>query len=196
MKSYTFVFFGIIGSGKGTQVELLDKYLKEKSLSTNIVHAATGIKFRELLAGGNYTSQLIVNNQVNGYLQPDFLTDALFIKILISELSEDSTVITDGYPRTIPQSETFEEAMKFFKRDDIKIIYIELSKEEAIKRAKLRARTDDTDLAITARFNEYINNVVPAMNYFKDKSGYTIYTINGEQSIEDVHTELIAKLGL
>jgi adenylate kinase family enzyme len=44
------------------------------------------------------------------------------------------------------------------------------------------------------RFDEYVNNVVPAMNYFKDKTGYTIYTINGEQSVEDVHKDIIKEL--
>ena len=33
------------------------------------------------------------------------------------------------------------------------------------------------------------------MNYFKGKDGYTIYTINGEQSIEDVHKDIIKALG-
>ncbi|PJC49654.1 50S ribosomal protein L18 [Candidatus Nomurabacteria bacterium CG_4_9_14_0_2_um_filter_32_10] len=48
---------------------------------------------------------------------------------------------------------------------------------------------------IAKRFDEYKNNVIPAMNYFKDKKDYTIYTINGEQSVEDVHKDIINKLG-
>jgi len=60
----------------------------------------------------------------------------------------------------------------------------------------LRGRTDDTDEGIAKRVDEYVNNVVPAMYYFKDKGGYTVYTINGEQSVEGVHKELIETLGL
>jgi len=89
----------------------------------------------------------------------------------------------------------FEEMMKFFKRDAIKIIYIELSEEEATKRNLLRGRHDDTKEGLTKRFNEYKNKVVPAMDYFKDKEGYEIHTINGEQSIEDVHKDIIKALG-
>ena len=33
------------------------------------------------------------------------------------------------------------------------------------------------------------------MNYFKNKEGYEIYTINGEQSKEDVFKDIINKLG-
>jgi len=86
--------------------------------------------------------------------------------------------------------------MKFYQRDEIKVIYIELGKEEAVKRMKLRGRADDTDEGIANRFDEYVNNVIPSMNYFEDKKGYKIYKINGEQSIDDVHKELIKTLEL
>ncbi|KKS24369.1 MAG: hypothetical protein UU82_C0007G0040 [Candidatus Nomurabacteria bacterium GW2011_GWC2_41_8] len=84
--------------------------------------------------------------------------------------------------------------IKFFKRDQVKIIYIEVGKEEAMKRNLLRARSDDTKEGIEKRFNEYLYSVVPAMNYFKGKEKYTIYTINGEQSVENVHKDIIKAL--
>ena len=85
--------------------------------------------------------------------------------------------------------------MESHKRENIKIIYIELSKEEAMKRNLLRGRHDDTEEGLAKRFNEYENKVIPAMNYFKDTPGYKIYTINGEQSVEDVHKDIINDLG-
>jgi hypothetical protein len=33
------------------------------------------------------------------------------------------------------------------------------------------------------------------MNYFKDKEGYKIYKINGEQSREDVFKDIVKALG-
>ena len=83
----------------------------------------------------------------------------------------------------------------FFKRENVKIIYIELGEEEAMKRNLLRGRADDTKEGITKRFDEYMNKVVPSMNYFKDKKNYQIYTINGEQSVVDVHKDIIKALG-
>jgi adenylate kinase family enzyme len=115
--------------------------------------------------------------------------------ILSSSLSPEKSLIADGYPRTIDQSKIFEGMMKFFKRNDVKIIYIELSEEEAMKRNLLRGRADDTKEGLAKRFNEYINKVTPAMNYFKDKENYKIYTINGEQSVDDVHKDIIKALG-
>ena len=64
-----------------------------------------------------------------------------------------------------------------------------------MKRNLLRGRADDTEEGLAKRFNEYVNNVVPAMNYFEDKDGYEIYSINGDQSIEAVHQDIINKLG-
>jgi adenylate kinase len=115
---------------------------------------------------------------------------------LISNLDEEAHLIADGYPRTVGQSTNLEKTMEFFKRKDIKIIYIELSEAEATKRNLLRGRADDTEEGLRRRFNEYKNNVIPAMDYFKNKEGYEIYTINGEQSVEDVHKEIINKLGM
>lgn len=194
MSPQTFVFFGQVGSGKGTQVKLLTDFLKAKD-GRESIYAGTGDGFRKLIESGSYTAGLVKEYVHSGALVPDFLTDAVFVNILISNLSPEKNLIADGYPRTASQSIVFEEMMKFFKRENIKIIYIELSEEEAMKRNLLRGRHDDTKEGLTKRFNEYKNKVVPAMNYFKDKENYEIHIINGEQSIEDVYKDITKALG-
>jgi adenylate kinase len=193
-KPQTFIFFGIVGSGKGTQVELLEKYLKSEGISNDVLFTSTGNEFRKLIQSDSYTASKVKETIEKGFLQPNFLTTSLFSNILIENMKENTSLIADGYPRTISQSESFESMMKFYGRDNVKIIYIELDKEEATKRMKLRARSDDTDEGIKNRFDEYINNVIPSMDYFKNKDGYTIYTINGAQSIDDVHKEIISNI--
>ncbi len=193
---HTFVFFGIVGSGKGTQINLLGNYLKSKDSSPEILVVYPGSEFRKITASGTYTGELVREKLEKGFLQPNFLTISIFANILISSLTLETHLVIDAFPRTIAQAQAFEAAMDFYKRGDIKIMYIEVGKEEALKRMKLRGRSDDTDEGIAKRFDEYMNNVIPAMKYFEEKQGYTIYTINGEQSVEDVHTELISKLGL
>ena len=194
MASQTFVFFGIVGSGKGTQAKLLIEYLKSKD-ERETVYAYPGDEYRKLVNGDSYTGALIKESMAEGHLQPDFLTNAIVTNILIYSLSPEKHLLVDGYPRTLIQSESLERKMNFFKRKNIKIIYIELSKEEAMKRNLLRGRVDDTPEGLNKRFDEYVNNVVPAMNYFKNKEGYAIYTINGEQTIEKVHEDIIKALG-
>jgi len=193
-ETLTFIFYGIVGSGKGTQVELLQKYLKDNDISEDVLFISTGNEYRKLINGDNYTSEIVKVNLEKGFLQPDFLTTSLLTDILIKNMKEKTSLITDGFPRTISQSEDFDFMMKFYSRENIKIIYIELSKDEAIKRMKLRGRSDDTDEGIANRFDEYLNNVIPSMNYFKDKERYEIIAINGEQSIEDVQEEIINKI--
>jgi len=194
METQTFVFFGPAGSGKGTQINLLTDYLKAKD-GKECIYAGTGEGFRALVKNENFTSKIVKEKINKGELVPDFLTTSVFTNILINSLDESKHLITDGYPRNIVQSESLEQMMEFFKRENVKIIYIEVSKEEVTKRMLLRARNDDTPESISTRINLFFNEVLPAMNFFKDKNNFEIISINGEQSIEKVHEEIIKKLG-
>ena len=194
METQTFIFFGQVGSGKGTQAKLLADFLMGKS-GKETVYAGTGEGFRNLIKSDNYTAKLVKDILLRGELQPDFLTNAVFSDILIHYLTDQKHLLADGYPRTTAQSETFDQMMKFYQRKNIKIIYIELSEMEAMKRNLMRGRADDTEEGLRKRFNEYVNKVIPAMNYFKDKENYEIFTINGEQDIKKVQEDIISKLG-
>jgi len=193
MQPQTFVFFGITGSGKGTQVKLLMDYLKNRGAG-DVVYAYPGTEYRKLAESGSFTGSIVKGPLSRGELLPGFLTDAIVTNILISSLTAEKNLIADGYPRAVEQSVSFEKMMEFYKRADIKIIYIEIGKEEATKRNLLRGRADDTKESLAKRFDDYTNNVIPAMNYFKNKVGYKIYTVNGEQSIENVHRDIIKAL--
>ena len=193
MQPQTFVFFGIVGSGKGTQIKLLMDFLKAKD-GRECVYAYPGNEYRKLAESGSFTGDIVRDSMTRGNLQPDFITDSIVTNILISSLDSKKNLIADGYPRTLVQSANFKEMMRFYERRNVKIIYIELSKAEAMKRNLLRGRDDDMKEGIEKRFDEYLNKVVPAMNYFKDKEGYTIYTINGEQTIESVRRDIIKAL--
>jgi adenylate kinase len=193
MDSYTFIFFGNVGSGKGTQMELLKRYLTDKD-GKECVYTYPGAEYRKLIESKSYTGNIVKDSVMRGELQPDFLTTTIVTNILTSSLTEDKHLIVDGYPRTLVQSKDFEMMMKFYKRKIIKVIYIEVSEKEAMRRNLQRGRADDTKEGIARRFDEYIDNVIPAMNYFKEKDGYELYSINGEQSMEDVHKDIIKAL--
>lgn len=190
----TYVFFGIVGAGKGTQIELLKKVLASKG-DNKIVFVAPGVEYRALAAGNSVTGELVRGRLERGELQPDFLTISICTSIMVREMSEGCHLIADAYPRTIEQAEAFYNAMQFYKRENAEIVYIEVSKEEVIRRMKLRGRSDDTDDGINRRFYEYETNVIPAMKNLEAK-GYGFHTINGEQSVEAVHADILKVLGL
>lgn len=195
MNPQTYVFFGTAGSGKGTQAELLAKVLKEKH-EQDAVSVSLGAEFRKLIGAGNYTSQVLAESINKGNYQPDFITDSVFLNFLFNNFDPEKNLITDGYPRTVGQAQFLEKAMSFYGRTELKIINLAISADEVIRRMKLRARADDTDEGIKKRFSEHEKGVLPAIEYFKNKSEYDFYEINGEQSVEDVHKDIVKALGL
>lgn len=192
--SQTFVFFGIAGSGKGTQVKLLMDFLKQKD-GTESLYVYPGSEYRKLIASGSYTGHLIQDSFDRGELQPDFITTSLVGNILINNLNDDLHIICDGYPRSIFQSQVLDHMVSFYKRKNVKIINIKISKEEAEKRLFLRARSDDNNHGIENRIKDYFEKVLPAMEFFRGKAGYDILDIDGEQSVESVHNDIIKMLG-
>jgi adenylate kinase len=100
----TFVFFGIVGSGKGTQVGLLKDFLKTDG--KDCVYIGTGEIFRKIANSTEDNEdtkrvQAILNT---GKLMPDDETNDLVSKAMETEMSGDKHVIFDGYPRTVYQS--------------------------------------------------------------------------------------------
>ncbi len=193
MNGQTFIFFGIVGSGKGTQVKLLTDFLKTKDAKETI-YGGTGEGFRKLVESNSYAGEILRDKMNKGELIDDFFANSIIANILSEQITPEKNLILDGYPRTEEQSKVLKSMMRFFRRENIKIIYIQLSEAEAMKRNLLRGRSDDTEAGLRKRFDEYMNNVVPAMNDFKGEAGYTIYTINGEQSVENVHKDIIKAL--
>lgn len=193
MQGETFIFFGIASSGKGTQMEFLKKYIQDK-YNQECLYVGTGDGFRNLLDTPGYVSKLVKDCLEKGELMPDFFATSIVVDFFVSNLTPEKNLITDGYPRTLKQAEDFEKMMNFFGRNKVEIIYIELSQEEAMNRNLLRGRSDDTKESIRKRFDWYYSNVIPTINSFEGKPGYTIHRINGEQDRELVHQDIIKSL--
>lgn len=79
MKALTVIFIGPQGSGKGTQIEKLDKVMVERDPVRRVVDIQTGRRFRSLAAKSEtFAEKKVARTLDTGVLQPDFLTHILW----------------------------------------------------------------------------------------------------------------------
>jgi adenylate kinase family enzyme len=132
-----------------------------------------------------------------GELQPAFLAIHVWSHLLIEQMNEEKHVIIDGTPRKLEEAKILDEAMQFYNRGKIKIIYMNVSDEWATARLSGRGRTDDKSAEeIKKRLAWFKKDVMPAVEYFKNNPHVDFLDINGEQTIEEVKQEIFSKLGL
>ena len=69
-----FIFFGISGSGKGTQAKLLIDYLKKMDPAHETMYIETGARIREFIAdNAGYTRDVVKEIIDRGGLLPEFI---------------------------------------------------------------------------------------------------------------------------
>ncbi len=194
MTPQTFIFIGRSGCGKGTQVALLEKLLKEKDPGKEIIHLETGSKFREFIAGEGYSNKLALEIYKKGERQPDFLAVRFWADMLIETIKDDEHIMLDGICRSLPESVVFSSISEFYSRK-INVVYMNVSRQWSRERLLARGRDDDNSYGIEKRLDWFEKDTYPAVEYFKKDDKYTFIEINGEQSIENVHKEIVQKLG-
>lgn len=194
MNPMTVLFFGSQGAGKGTQVKLLIEYLKQRS-DRGVVHIDMGQELRNLRDTGSFAGKLTGEVIDEGKRMPDFMAVYLQTKKLAENLTGAEHIIADGLARGPEQTAAFDDAMRFFKRDDFTVISVELSEESAVKRLLARGRNDDTEEAIRKRLAWTKTDVMPQLELLKSR-GRKIITIDGEPDIETIHKNILSSLGL
>ncbi len=197
MNPKTFIFIGRSGCGKGTQAALLQEKLREKTPETSIFYLETGERFRDYIQSNTYSSNLSKQVMETGGLQPEFLAVWNWASILVEKMRGDEHLVLDGTPRKLDEAQVLDSAMQFYKREKPFVIFLDVSKEFSIARFKDRGRADDKGLqSIEERMRWYEEHVVAAVRYYWQNDNYTLLHINGEQTIEQVHTEIVSKLGI
>lgn len=196
MTPQTFIFFGPSGSGKGTQARLLIDYLEKNDPERKTVYIETGRRFRDFITEASYTAKMTNKIIQEGGLLPEFLPIWIWSEYLVKHVSGDEHMVLDGLSRRAHEAPILNSAMKFYGRVKPFVISMHVSHEWAKEKLLARERGDDKTEQIETRLEWFEKNVVPAMDYFKDNEFYNFITINGEQSVEDVHKELMEKCGL
>lgn len=204
------ILFGMQGSGKGTQGKILAERYDLKVFDM-------GSQLRGMVESG---SQL--GNKVKDIIERgDLVDDDTIMQVVESFLStatQEQSVVFDGIPRTMAQSEKLLTLLKTHGREVFGLI-VKISEEEAVKRLTQRrvcsnckeiypafyksddcsecggtliTRQDDSNTdAIKKRLENYSNETKPVIDYFKGKD--RLIEVDGEQSIQDVTEEMIEK---
>ncbi len=200
------VLLGPQGSGKGTQAALL---VERKGYACFSMGDALREKQRENTDEGRMVRRLLDE----GRLVPNEITNNLIREFVL----RNDTWIADGYPRNMGQADFLDSVA----RPDA-VIVLQLSDDAAVERLggrrvcpkghnyhirykppqqegvcdkdglPLKQREDDTPDAIRERLEIYHKKTVEVLEHYRE----ILIEINADQPIEDVHEEIVGKLGM
>jgi adenylate kinase len=170
------LLMGIAGSGKGTQGKMLaDQY---------------GL---HLISMGDVVRMYVTGDQRKKMLAGELLNDKEIISIVdkvLDSIPSNEEVLIDGFPRTIPQAEWL--LKKSQEGNHLKLdlaIHLVASREAVKDRLMKRARIDDKDNAIEARFDEYHKATMPIIKWLEENN-IKVANVNAERAVEDVNQDL------
>lgn len=204
------IMFGPPGAGKGTQSNNIVNDFDLRQVST-------GDLLRKEIKLQTYLGKKIESKINNGELVSDDVINTLVEKI-ISDPNNFNKLIFDGYPRTILQIYSLEKLLKKFNHKISIVFSLNVDKNIVSKRIKgritcvkcfrifniyfnppnskthncerkyLKKRTDDNSITILNRFETYIIETKPILNYYKRKG--TLCEINGNQKIDEIYSKI------
>ena len=214
-----FVVLGRSGSGKGTQVEMLQKKVK------GLRHIETGALLRELSREKNSLGKRVKDTLNQGELVPYSFVAYLWTKELLKVFSQGnrwSGIVFEGSPRKLIEAKMMDQAIRFIFDTEPIAVYIEVSRKEVVRRllkrvvcekcsspipyrllennitkcpvcgGKVTRRPDDTPRAIRERMEFFKRNVMPSIRHYRKDN--RLISINGERPAEKVSHELWGKL--
>lgn len=122
----------------------------------------------------SFTSQLewLEFCTMNGLLVPNRWTQNFIAAHIEHSVGlKDRPFILDGYPRTVAAAKHLIEFLTRLEIPVIKVLHLSISRQEMIQRAKHRGRADDDEASLLSRFQFYIENVQPSVDYLKLELG-------------------------
>ncbi|KAB8037918.1 hypothetical protein GCL60_12150 [Silvanigrella paludirubra] len=151
-----------------------------------------------------FTSQLdwLEFCTMNGLLVPNRWTQD-FIAAHIEHSPEFKThpFILDGYPRTVKAAQHLIGFLRRFNIPVIKVLHLSISKQEMLSRATKRGRADDDETSLLSRYQFYIENVHPSVDYLKTELGsdaialidahQPVYKQIGDEKIFDLEKSIL-----
>lgn len=210
------ILMGLPGAGKGTQAEkIVEKY--------SIPHISTGDMFRAAIKEGTDLGLQAKSFMDNGQLVPDEVTIGI-VRERLAKADCEKGFLLDGFPRTVAQASALETLLNELDRGLDYVININVDKALLMKRltgrrickecgatyhlvfnppavegkcdkcgGELYQRSDDNEATVSNRLEVNIKQTQPLLDFYSER-GY-LKTINGEQDINVVFTDIDALIG-
>lgn len=207
------IILGRSGCGKGTQAKLL---IKEFGFE----YLGSGDLLRKRAKKDDFSGSKIKKVLNKGERMPTPIMFRMWAEEIekIKDKVNKKGLIIDGNPRSLREAELMNDAFKWYQWEDIKVVLLDISEQEAFDRltkrrickecgrlipwvgnfkimkacdecgGELITRSDDKPEAIRARLGYYKKDVKPAIEYY-EKQGRLI-KVDGDKSIEDVYYDI------
>lgn len=184
-KPVVLLFIGTVGSGKGTQVDLLNQALKLPVVTMGDVFRTErerdtdrGRAIREIYDRGDLIPPNLWEPALRDYLQ---------------ELNCSQGALFDGVLRSIAQTTAYQHIESDLLLPPILVINIDVPIAEALKRLLARGRDmDKSEEATKRRLDWSRSETEPVVEHYRSLD--KVIDINGDQSIDAVHAEIVQKL--
>ena len=172
---------GVAGAGKSVQGKLLADTVGLPWLSTGefLRMLISGERRKEMLAG-----KLLGDQEIIALVQKMFAV-----------IDTEHEFIMDGFPRTLPQADWLLSQVKHGQLNVTAVVHMETTEEVVRDRLLSRGRLDDTEEAISARFQEYRELTLPILEEFRE-AGVPVYDINAEGDVKEIHQHIMESLKL
>ncbi len=187
------VFFGPEGSGKGTQAKLLSEALKLPILTSGDLVRDAAVNDKGII--GEVCRQALSEGK--------YVADSEMFVLWKWRLKEEDAKggwIMDGFPRNVEQAKFLDDKIDKYGYKVEKVIYLNLSEEESLRRLIKRARPltpgstelHDSPERIKSRLEIYKEGEKDVLEFYRQKG--VLEDINADSSIEDVHKEILSKI--
>jgi adenylate kinase len=173
------VMLGGPGSGKSTYTEYLIRHFR-------INHIYPGGMLRKEVENNTEIGKRVKEILAKGQFVPnDIVLD--LIKKSVSE--SPNGYVLDGWPRYMQQ-------VRDMEASNIGVdfaVYLDVSREEVLKRLLARGRADDTEEIINNRIDLYKRETGPVVEYFRDKQGFLEIKAQGDTP-ENIANNIIRRI--
>tara|TARA_Y100000816_G_C26060152_1_gene556610 strand:- start:351 stop:914 length:564 start_codon:yes stop_codon:yes gene_type:complete len=178
------ILFGPPGAGKGTQAKNLVKKLNNYQVST-------GDMLRDEIKKETEIGKKIINYMNDGKFVDDEIINKLMKKIIFDPKKKDK-LIFDGFPRTLDQAKNLNLWLSSSDQKIDFIFFLNVNKNTIIQRIEKRKiiekRSDDELDTILKRYETYMENTKPVLNYYSTRSEFN--EIDGGLKIDEITNKI------